>query len=68
MREERGDVMLGYVLETHSAGTLAPLDFCEQRIRDIIISNRKHQLLSTLERDLLDNAVAKENFIIYSEK
>ena len=68
MREERGDVKLAYVLETLRAGTLAPLDFCEDRIRDIIINTRKHQLLSTLEQDLLDNALAKENFIIYSEK
>ena len=68
MREERGDIKVAYVLETQRAGTLAPLEYCEERIRDIIISNRKHRLLETLEQDLLDNALAKENFIIYSEK
>ena len=68
VREERGDVKLAYVLETLRAGTLAPLDYCEDRIRDIIISSRKHQLLTTLEQDLLDNALSKDNFIFYSEK
>lgn len=68
MREERGDLKLAYVLETRKAGTLAPLDYCEDRIRDIIISNRKHRLLTTLEQDLLEDALAKENLIIYSGK
>lgn len=68
MREERGDVKVAYVLEIRRAGTLAPLEYCEDRIRNIIISNRKHELLTTLEQDLLDNALSKENFIIYSEK
>ena len=68
MREDRGDVKVAYILDTRRAGTLAPLEFCEDRIRDIIISTRKQKLLTTLERDLLENALSKENFIIYSEK
>ena len=68
MREDRGDVKVAYVLDTRRAGTLAPLDYCEDRIRNIIISTRKQKLLTTLEQDLLENALSKENFIIYSEK
>lgn len=68
MREERGDIKLAYVLETRRAGTLAPLEYCEPRIRDIIISGRKRRLLTTLEQDLLEDALAKDNFIIYSDK
>jgi hypothetical protein len=68
MREERGDVKVAYILDTRRAGTLAPLEYCEDRIRNIIISTRKQKLLTTLEQDLLDNALSKENFIIYSEK
>ena len=68
MREDRGDLKIAYVLETRKAGTLAPLDYCEDRIRDIIISGRKHGLLTTLEQDLLEDALAKGNFIIYSDK
>lgn len=68
INEGRGDVKIAYVLQMQKAGTLAPIDYCEERIKDIIISNRKHQLLSTLEQDLLDDAIAKEKFVIYSEK
>ena len=68
MREERGDIKVAYILDTRRAGTLAPLEYCEDRIRDIIISTRKQKLLTTVEQDLLDNALSKENFIIYSEK
>ena len=68
MREERGDIKVAYILDTRRAGTLAPLEYCEDRIRDIIISTRKQRLRTTLEQDLLDNALSKENFIIYSEK
>ena len=48
------------------AGETAPLDFCEGRIKDIIISGRKHKLLTTLEQDLIEDAKVKENFEIYS--
>ena len=68
MREERGDLKLAYVFDMCKAGTLAPPDYCEDRIRDIIISNRKRVLLTTLEQDLLNDALAKEKFIIYSDK
>ena len=68
IEEERGDVKIAYVLSMQKAGTLAPIDYCEERIKDIIISNRKHELLSTLEQDLLDDALAKEKFVVYSGK
>ena len=68
MQEERGDVKIAYVLSVQRAGTLAPIDYCEERIKDIIISSRKHQLLSTLEQDLLEDALAKEKFVVYSGK
>ncbi len=68
MEEERGDVKIAYVLSMQKTGTLAPVDYCEERIKDIIISNRKRQLLSTLEQDLLDDALAKEKLVVYSGK
>lgn len=68
IQEERGDVKIAYVLSMQKAGTLAPLEYCEERIKDIIISNRKHRLLSDLEQSLLEDAVAREKFKVYSEK
>lgn len=62
---EQGDIKIGYVVELRKAGTLAPLDFCRERIRDIIISNRKHALLTSLEQDLLNDALDQEKLIIY---
>ena len=47
------------------AGENAPLEFCEENIKDIIISVRKHDLLTTLERDLIEDAKSRENFVIY---
>lgn len=62
--DERGDVKIAYILDIKKSGT-APLDYCEDRIKDIIISNRKHALISTLERDLLNEALDNENLVIY---
>ena len=65
IKDDRGDIKLGYVVKILRAGTLAPLEYCEQRVRDIIISNRKRDLLTTLEQDLLNDALAREQLIIY---
>ena len=50
------------------AGEIPPVEFCQERIKDIIISGRKHRLLTTLEQDLIEDAKAKEKFEIYSTK
>ena len=50
------------------AGDVPPEEYCEERIKDIIISGRKHKLLTTLEQDLIEDAKAKEKFEIYSTK
>ena len=63
--QARGDVMIAYVLSTIKAGSPAPLEYCEDRIRDIIISGRKRALLSTLEQDLLNDALLHDKLKIY---
>lgn len=62
--EGRGDMLAAYVCDIINSGT-APLDYCSSAIRDIILSNRKHELLAALERDLLDNALDSKQFVIY---
>ena len=37
----------------------------DEMIKDIILSTRKQALLSSLERDLLENARSQENFVVY---
>ena len=60
-----GNLRVAYVAEMVSKGNPAPLEYCEERIRDIILSARKHDLVSGLERDLLKDAQTKGKFVIY---
>lgn len=62
--EDRNDVRVAYVCDIRRSG-VAPLEFCESRIKDIIISARKHNLLSSLEQDLLVDARSRKQFVIY---
>jgi len=65
IEDNRGDVRIGYIMEIRRPGEAGPLEYCEERIKDIIITNRKHMLMSSLERELLDDALDRENLIIY---
>ncbi len=65
METENGDIRVAYICELKRGGTLAPIEYCEDRIRDIILSTRKHTLFTALERDLLKDALDKQNFVIY---
>jgi len=65
--EDRSDLMVAHVCDFQRTGT-APLDYCSERIRDILMSARKHELMNSLERDLLDNALEKKNFVIYQNE
>ncbi len=62
--EGRGDMLAAYVCDMINSG-VAPVEYCSSAIRDIILSNRKHELLAALERDLLDNALDSKQFVIY---
>ena len=66
MPDGEDNLCVAYITDFVKAGETAPLDFCEGRIKDIIISGRKHKLLTTLEQDLIEDAKVKENFEIYS--
>ena len=62
--EGRNDILAAYVCDIISGG-IAPLDYCTPAIRDIIMSNRKRELLESLERDLLESALGNKQFVIY---
>lgn len=53
-----GNLMVAYVCDMIKGG-YAPVDYCTPEIRDIILSNRKYELLLKLERDLLERAEKK---------
>jgi hypothetical protein len=60
-----GNLRVAYLADIVQKGRPAPLEYCEKQIRDIILSARKHDLVSGLERDLLNDARNKEKFVIY---
>jgi len=62
--EGRADVFVAYVCDIQTHGT-APIDYCGESIKDMILSSRKHDLLNGLERDLLNNALSRKYFEIY---
>ena len=60
-----GNVRLTYVSDVIQKGELAPLEYCWENIRNIIISSRRQNLLMNLEQDLLNDARANGEFVIY---
>ncbi len=62
--EGRGDLLVAYVCDIQRSG-VAPVEFCAEQIRDIILSARKHELVKGLERDLLETALGNKQFVIY---
>ena len=48
------------------AGSLAPYEYCRERIRNHILNRRKQELIASLERNLLNDAIVSEKFVIYT--
>ena len=63
--DEAGNLHLAYIVEMVPAGKTAPLEYCSERIKDIILSARKHSLETSLENDLLEDALQSRKFVIY---
>lgn len=62
--EDRDDVKVAYVCDICKSGP-APMDYCRPQIRDLILSERKHSLVTGLERDLLKDALSHKQLVIY---
>lgn len=56
---------VAYVSDMVRSGKMAPLEYSSPYIKDMIISARKKQLISDLENELLKNALANGEFVIY---
>ncbi len=48
------------------AGSLSPYEYCRERIRNHILNRRKQALVTSLERNLLNDAIVSEKFVIYT--
>lgn len=63
--DEFGNLRVAYITDVMREGREAPLDYCAGRIREIILNGRKHEMLSSLEQDLLKDAEDKQQLVIY---
>lgn len=63
--DEAGILHLAYIVDVVPEGKTAPQEFCASRIRDLILSSRKHELESNLEQSLLEDARKNKKFVIY---
>jgi len=64
--EQAHDTRMAYVCDLTLSGP-APLDYCSGVIRDIILSGRKHKLLSELEEKIVSDATRRKYFEIYEK-
>ena len=60
-----GNLRAAYVVDLVQAGKTAPLEYCSERVRDIIVNTRKHALIATLERDLLEDARRSGKYTVH---
>lgn len=68
LEDEQGMEHVAYLSGFLGGGKLPPLEYCEDKIRDVIIGQRKYALSSTLEQALLDDALEHGTFEIYEDK
>lgn len=66
--DEQGMEHIAYLVTYIPSGKIPPVDYCAEKIRSVIIGQRKHLLEANLEQDLLDDALKKGNFIIYEDE
>jgi len=66
-KEDEGYNYLVYIFDRIAPNQISPFDYNIDKIEEIIISRRKHQLILDLERNLLNNAIDNNNLLIYSE-
>jgi len=62
--EGRGDLLAAYVCDMRSSG-VAPIEYCKATIRDVLMNERKRELLKALEQDLLTEALESKQLVIY---
>lgn len=62
-----GNDYLVFIAEKVAPGDISPFEYNTVRIKDAIISKRKQEVLATLERDLLNDAINNKILKIYNK-
>ena len=60
-----GYMKLTYISAMTQKGKIAPLEYCQEDIRNVIISSRRQDILLNLEQDLLKDARENDEFVIF---
>ena len=64
-RSEDGYTYLVSIADMIPEGEIAPFEYSQEKIKDIIINRRKQELILSLERNLLNDAISSDKLIIY---
>jgi len=64
-QEDDDFIYLVHIRERRAPGETAPLVFVRDRIKSIIINQRKLQFISELHRDIYNDALARRQFNVY---
>ena len=64
-KDTTGLVRIAYISEMKRTGEMAPIEYSAPEIKDMIVSARKQELVTGLERDLLNDARENGKFKIY---
>jgi len=64
-KDDSDNLHIAYIAEMVPEGKTAPLEYCRKKVRDLILSERKHQVEVELEKNLLEDAVRNNKFVIY---
>ncbi|MBO7641138.1 MAG: hypothetical protein J6S66_05235 [Bacteroidales bacterium] len=65
IKDGKGNVCIAHVSDMKKAGETGPVEYYADEIRENILSTRKQNLLSGLERELIEKARTQENYEIY---
>ena len=60
-----GNEIIAYVISVLRTGETSPLEYNRKQIKDIVLNARKQELLDGLEQELLEEARAQGDLIVY---
>ena len=65
IKDDQGNLHIAFIADMVAEGKTAPLDYCRDRIKDLILSARRHNLQVALEESLLEDARKNNKFVTY---
>ena len=65
INDDFGNLHLAYIVDMIPSGKTAPLEYCRERISDLVLSARRHNLQLSLEESLLEEARKNNKFVTY---